>query len=249
MLALLALATIGVVHQDVASASASAPTIPASDVQGDMGAVGLVDQRGETVSSGDGTTQFFVRVPKDATCPGDSANDQWRLHSFLLPVGDDPLDIVFDSTGPVPAWSNNRWPLFEVATSTPMSSVMLPRNEAPGEPAPIGATPLVSFRVQAENQFPGGRYRLGLACTYFDQTTQYWDTLIDMTAVAPDGEPASLTFTLPEPTTIGSRESSNTLRIALVAIAASGLAYALLRHRAERPGRFASTPSPKEAPR
>lgn len=246
--AVLTAVAISMTSAGVASASATNPTVPDSEVSGDVGDVGLVNMRGETSSSGDGTTQFFVRLPKGASCPGDSANDQWRLHSFLLPEADDPLDIVFDSTGPVPAWSNNRWPLFADDTATPMSSVMLPRNDGPGEAAPVGATPVSSFRVQAENQFPGGRYRLGMACTYFDQTTQYWDTLIDMTAVAADGDPTTLTWTLPDPVTIGSSstQSTNALRIVLVVVGAAGLASAFLRRRADR---AAPTSNQKEASR
>lgn len=172
------------------------PTIPASQVRGDIGDVVLVDDTGTPLESGDGTTKFFVRLPPGASCPGDSASDQWRINSFLVPVDEDPLQLLFGSSGPEPPWTSGRYPLFNQDNGLAISLGMLRQNSSAGSPGLINQIPQTSFTMLALNNFAGGRYRLGIACTYFAQTTQYWDRQIVMTG-APNGQPNELTWTLP----------------------------------------------------
>lgn len=218
---------------DVASAAAP-PTVEPSQVLGDVGDVAIVGVDGTPITSGDGSTTFYIRLPDRASCPGDSANDQWRVSSFLLPVDEDPLDVQFGSTGPEPPWTANRWPVFAADTGLPIALAMLRRNEGYGEPGLVDATPLVSFRSLVDNAFPGGRYRLGMACSYFAQTTQYWDTEVVMGPG--NGDPAALTWTLPNPTVIEAKgsDSASGLRMVLAAIGITAIAYVVLRRRADR---------------
>ena len=173
------------------------PTVPDSMVQGDVGDVRLVNVDGRIVNSGNGATPFFIALPDGATCPGDSANDQWRAQSYLVPEGDDVLTLWFGSTGPEPPWESNRYPMFENQNGLPMSQMMLARNAAPGSPGLVEQSGETSFRVHAENDIVSGRYRIGIACAYFRQTTQYWDLVVDITA-ASDSDPKHLRWKVVE---------------------------------------------------
>jgi len=173
------------------------PTVPDARVQGDVGDVRLVNVDGRLVNSGDGATPFFIVVPDGATCPGDSANDQWRAQSFLVPEADDVLTLWFGSTGPEPPWEANRYPMFENQNGLPMSQMMLARNPAPGSPGLVEQSGETSLRVHAENDIVSGRYRIGVACAYFRQTTQYWDLVVEVTAGA-DNNPKQLRWKVVE---------------------------------------------------
>ena len=173
------------------------PTVPDSVVQGDVGDVRLVNVDGRIVNRGDGSTPFFIVVPDRATCPGDSANDQWRVHSFLVPEADDVLPLWFGSTGPEPPWEASRYPMFENQNGLPLSQMMLARNASPGLPGVVEQSGETSLRVHAENGIVSGRYRIGIACAYFRQTTQFWDLVIEVTA-ASDNEPTDLKWKVVE---------------------------------------------------
>lgn len=185
-----------------ATASATVPPpppVPVETVRGDIGDVVLTGLDGKLLTSGDGSTQFFVRLPKDSTCPGDSANDQWRVDSFLLPANEDPMDMVYTATGPEPPWTAGRYPLFATSDGLPISAQFLQRNSVVGKPGQILSIPVSSFAMVAENQFPGGEYTLGLICTYFNQPALYWDAGITISAAAADGDPTKLVWTLHPP--------------------------------------------------
>lgn len=169
----------------IGSASGSAGpvnTVDPSKVAGDVGDVVLIGLDGDPIRSGDGSTRFFVRLPEGATCPGDSVNDQWRVNTFLIPAAQDPLDVLFGSSGPEPPWTSGMYPLFDNSNNLPLVFSMLRRNTTAGRPGLIETVPETGFSVVADNQFPGGDYRLGIACAYFAQTTQFWDTAIKMSA-------------------------------------------------------------------
>lgn len=161
---------------------ATTPTVPTAQVVGDAGDARLVRSDGMLVNSGDGTTRFFIVLPDGAACPGDSANDQWRIQSFLVPEDDDLLGLWFGSSGPEPPWENDRYPMFNVANGLPLAQLMLRRNEVPGRPGLVEQIVETSFAVHAENGIRSGRYRLGIACAFFRQTTQYWDLVVDISA-------------------------------------------------------------------
>lgn len=166
------------------------PTVPDSQVAGDVGDARLVQYDGTLVNTGDGTTRFFIVLPDGATCPGDSANDQWRTHTFLVPEDDDVLGLWFGSSGPEPPWEDDRYPMFNVANGLPLAQMMLQRNDVAGRPGVVEQSVETSFAEHAENGIVDGRYRLGTACGYFRQTTQYWDLVVDISvdgSATPDG--------------------------------------------------------------
>jgi len=161
---------------------AATPTVPDAQVAGDVGDARLVQFDGALVNSGDESTRFFIVLPDRATCPGDSANDQWRTHTFLVPENDDVMALWFGSSGPEPPWENDRYPMFNVTNGLPLAQMMLQRNDVAGQPGIVEQSVETSFSDHAENGIVSGRYRLGVACGYFRQTTQYWDLLVDITA-------------------------------------------------------------------
>ena len=95
-------------------------TVDPSQVVGDAGDVVLIGLDGDPISSGDASTRFFVRLPEGAACPGDSVNDQWRVNTFLIPVAQDPLDVLFGSSGPEPPWTSGMYPLFDNSNNLPL---------------------------------------------------------------------------------------------------------------------------------
>jgi hypothetical protein len=241
---LLCLAAAAPVWAPSALAVADSPvnTVPADQVLGDVGDITLSGNDGKVVTSGDGTTEFFVELPDGATCPGDSANDQWRISTFLIPVGDDPLDILFGSTGPEPPWSGS-YPLFD-HQGLPMSFKMLRRNDSAGEPGLVEQLDPSSFRMIAENQVVAGRYRMGVACSYFTQTTQYWDAEIDISAAPSNVDPAGLTWSMPNVVApvADSESGSSSTALVIGAIAAAVLAALFFMFRRTNSSRTSKDP-------
>jgi len=166
--------------------SSTTPTVPVDQVRGDVGDVMIVDATGIVMNAGTGADRFFVVLPDGAACPGDSANDQWRAQTFLLPESEDVLEAWFGSSGPEPPWVGTRFPLFEASSGLPLSQLMLQRNDVAGAPGIIEQIGETSLAVQTENGLVAGRYRIGVACSFFRQTTQYWDLVVEITV---DGSP------------------------------------------------------------
>ncbi len=223
-----AVATSFLAVGSVAGSEGPVITVDPSQVAGDVGDVVLIGLDGDPISSGDASTRFFVRLPEGAACPGDSVNDQWRVNTFLIPAAQDPLDVVFGSSGPEPPWTSNMYPLFDNANNLPLVFTMLRRNATAGRPGLIETIPETGFAVVADNQFPGGDYRLGIACSYFAQTTQFWDTEIAMSA-AP-GVTWALLGTTPPPST-DSESSSQTWVLVSGAVGVAVLGVLMWRRR------------------
>ena len=213
-----ALATSALVVGSAAGSAGPVNTVDPSRVAGDVGDVVLIGLDGDPIRSGDASTRFLVRLPEGSACPGDSVNDQWRVNTFLIPAAQDPLDVLFGSSGPEPPWTSGMYPLFDNSTNLPIVFTMLRRNPIAGSPGVIESVPETGFGVVADNQFPGGDYRLGIACSYFAQTTQFWDTELTMSA-APDVE-WSVSVATPAPST----DSESSSQIWIWLLVAGGVA-------------------------
>jgi hypothetical protein len=157
----------------------------------DAGEVVVVDATNPSkeLTHGGSATKFSLRLPADATCPGDSAHDQWRVQSFLVPATDDPANLVY---GVVTPDGDGRWSLVDGETH-PFINVLTPENSQAGLPGQIGAIPAFSFVLFPPGTLPDGRYHVGIACTYFAKTAKYWDTELVMTT-SPDDVPGQLTW-------------------------------------------------------
>ena len=190
----------------------------------DAGAVVVTDAYKESkeVNHGGAATEFTVRLPAGASCPGDSANDQWRVQSFIIPAAEDPADIHYGAIGPEPV-GDGRYALFGVDT-TPFVHHLTVRNPAAGQPGVIAPLPPLSFAVVAGEHIPTGTYRMGVACTYFGATALYWETDVVLTEAA-DGSVGKFKWRLASaPANVGQSDDGSSQSLVVVAgIVAGGL--------------------------
>lgn len=164
------------------ASAADRPQLGSVESPIDAGSVVVVDERGSALSAGGSADLFTLRLPRGAACPGDSAFDQWRVQTFLVPVVDDPATLRYAVIGPDGA---NRYSLRNPNTS-PYIHQLTRSNSAPGAPGAIDPLPYFSLDVFEPGALPAGRYRMGVACTYFRETASYWDVEIAISADATD---------------------------------------------------------------
>lgn len=169
---------------------------PLTEPAVDLGSVTPVDAEDTTkmLPGGGSATVFGLQLPQGAACPGDSLNDQWRVQSFIIPVAADPGGVTYGANGPEGV---DQYALYEVNTS-PFTDILTRPNTTPGAPGVIAGIPALSFAVFPPGTLPDGTYRMGIACTYFRQTAQYWDTEVVVAASA-DDEPGQMTWRLSDP--------------------------------------------------
>lgn len=148
------------------------------DTPVDAGDIVIVNanNRRRPMTEGDSNTIFSVQVPEQASCPGDSANDDWRVQSFVIPAEMDPGALEYGALRPI---GENLHALYG-ADTRPYIQAFLGQNAGPGKPGQILAAPPLSFGVFPAGMLPAGTYRIGVACTYFRDTAKYWDTEIEL---------------------------------------------------------------------
>ena len=78
---------------------AARPASAAASRSGDAEAV-QANNRLRPFTEGTHESAFSLRLPRGATCPGDSMNDDWRVQSFVVPSTDDPGALRYMVTGP-----------------------------------------------------------------------------------------------------------------------------------------------------
>jgi MYXO-CTERM domain-containing protein len=181
---------------------------------------------------GGSSTPFTVRPPDGATCPGDSADDGYRVNSFMVPAGVAPTAITFDGLGPTPpafgAYETFREPLFDLETNS-FVSAQTADAEAPREPGTIINIPAFSFGVYTPGDVPAGRYRIGIACTLLNEITTVWDAEIVVDA-ASDDEPAGIRWRVDAPA--GAEDGTDAAApLAALAVAVLMGAFAIRRRR------------------
>lgn len=213
-----------------ASAGSPAPTLPDDPVRsGDAVVVAPANTGDELVAGGSGTV-FTLRLPEGSECPGDSRHDQYRTQSFLVPAGTDLGEIAYGVNDPV---GDNSWSLYKATDTSPYVDEGLPPNQGPGQPARIDPLPPFSFAEFPPGLLPDGEYTIGIACTYFRDTSNWWDVTIVIENDAADS-PAQLTWRVAgvstevaeEAITDAADSGSNTL--AIVGLTASVLVLVVL---------------------
>ncbi len=214
----------------------------------DAGAVGIydVDDPSTTLVEGDSNTVFTLRLPDGASCPGDSAHDDWRVNSFIVPATDDPGALRYGVIWPE---GDGRYALYG-ADTRPYSLVLTGQNATAGLPGRIVAPPPFTLGVFPAGTLTADRYRIGLACTYFRETAIYWDTELVMSD-DPDIQPGELRWRLADaPDTAGAgSDSGGTGSIGafpLVIVSAGALAALALFSLSRRHTRHRVPPLAKE---
>ena len=114
-------------------------------------------------------TPFTLRLPSGAECPGDSADDDYRVNSYMVPDSVDPLEVAYDGLGPTPnqARAGRRVPpaalrrQHDLLREHPDGRT----TENRATRASIQELPLFDFDVFTPGDVPAGRYHVGIACT------------------------------------------------------------------------------------
>jgi len=205
----------------------SASPVQASvDAPVDAGDITIVEvnNRDRPVSQGDSNTLFSVRLPTGATCPGDSANDDWRVQSFIVPLGMDPGALEYGALRPI---GDNLHALYG-ADTRPYIQAFLEQNGGSGQPGRILDAPPLSFGVFPAGLLPEGTYRIGVACTFFRDTAKFWDTEIVLSA-DPDVQPGELRWSVVDQagstTSAAEQDGSGNARWPFVAAASVAVAF------------------------
>ena len=213
-----------------------AVAVPAGAVSSSGRAV-IVDGAGSSsgLNEGGSATPFSLRLPRGAACPGDSADANYRVQSFLLPAADDPGAIRWHDIAPV---GKGRWALYDINTN-PYTQALTAKAEKLGGPGPIINIPSFNFAVFLP---PGlvvpGRYHIGIACSLYNVIVRYWVTDIAVFRVASD-RPAELRWRALDPAPAGSRSGSalSVIVVAVVVLLVAGIGGRRLLSREPRAGR------------
>jgi hypothetical protein len=219
---------IAIVSTLVGLAGAAA-SLPQPTRSGDVQVVEVADP-GKPLFEGGSTGSYAVVLPSGASCPGDSANDDYRYQGYLVPEGLDPATIRYNSVGPV---GTNEAALFRADTDALIDQFTI-ANDVPGEPGVLPPIPPLSFNSYVPGFVAAGNYRLGIACTYFGTTTNYWDIEVRISADASD-EPANVHWVvLSAPTKADSHSVSSTkvvvwLLAGVAVVVVGGVLFARLR--------------------
>ncbi|MBI4933215.1 MAG: hypothetical protein HY828_05015 [Actinobacteria bacterium] len=120
---------------------------------------------GQPLSSGTATTGFALAPPSGAACTGDSASDDYRIHSFMVPASVDPGTITYDADGPTPQslGSALRAPLFSTA-GTPFVNALTAVKTPTSPGGLLTGLPVISFGALVGLDVPPGAYKVGFAC-------------------------------------------------------------------------------------
>lgn len=202
----------------LAAAASLVPILAASPA----GAAPSPQNPGATISpsSGNSATSFSVNVPAGATCPGDSANDGWRVTSYMVPASVNPSTLTFDSNGPIPntfgtpgnTQADFRQPLYTATGGSPYTAGQTANAATPPGPGPIINIPAFSFGAFGDvpsgfGIYPG-EYNVGIACIVPTPggaaIDKYWNKTITVTNNPGDTGPAGIAWsvgTAPQPPT------------------------------------------------
>lgn len=185
------------------------PDPPNSDWDVEQLELLVVDASGAALDGGGSLTRFSVELEGEDECPGDSANDQYRVESYMVPVDADPTAISFTGFGPTPlrfrSYDDFQMPLHRLTGDGFAAEVTGQRTE-PGGPGPIRDIPGFDFGVYVptpgiegyDGGLPSGSYRTGLACTYAGRITNLWETTIEIRQ-DPADEPVGISWTVTGP--------------------------------------------------
>jgi hypothetical protein len=211
-------------------------TVAPASAQGERAGDAVVTVGGDPgtpLGAGGSATVFGLRLPVGASCQGDSAHDDYRVKSFLVPDGVDPGSLVFGELKPT---ADGAWSLWAESTD-PYVNGLTGQADA-GQPGPINNVPAFTFSVLFPGELAAGGYRIGLLCYHDDETTRYWDTAFVISADSAD-QPAKFRWTAPS--SGGSSSGSSTdigpwlIGGLIVVLVLLSFVWLAIRHRSPRP--------------
>ncbi|MFP5489385.1 MAG: hypothetical protein ACLGHQ_13905 [Acidimicrobiia bacterium] len=146
----------------------------------DAGDVAIVDPANPRLPlvEGDSTTAFTLRLPDDARCGGDSLNDGWRVHTFLVPESTDLSSMVYDANHPI---GDGNLPMRDINGRLYVHK-MTDVNPGPAQEAAIPPLPALTLAYWEPKDVPTGTYKVGVACAPASRVVErYWDATIVVT--------------------------------------------------------------------
>ena len=184
---------------------------------------------------GDSTSAFSLRLPEGAACPGDSANDDWRVNTFLVPADTNLDTLMYQALRPDgEAYRSLRYLDGDIYVME-----MTNANPGPGQPGLLTPIPPLTMAWWDAGTIPPGPYKIGVACTDAVGAVQrYWDTSVELTA-APEVDPGGLRWSVVDNPNAAPTEppsnSSTTWVILLVALVVVVGGVVVIRRRQRRP--------------
>lgn len=188
-------------------------------------------------SSSNSNNPFTISLPAGAACPGDSANDGWRITSYMVARSVDPATITFDSSGPIgnqygSPQSTFRQPLYDTTGSPYVAGQTAAATPPPG-PGPIVGLPSFSFNAFTDLPsgfgIPPGEYNIGIACILpvpgATPIDRFWNQTITVTTNNADPGPADISWvvgTVPGTPTIVATPGNQTCSVAVTPAASGG---------------------------
>jgi hypothetical protein len=215
---------------DRVSMAAPIDSVPVGPAERE-GALELVDAGGRPVAEGNSDSVFSVKLPADATCPGDTQHDQWRWWIFLAPEALTIDDVRLGVIGPE---NENSKSLYTTEQRYGADQFLLP-NSGPGQPGRFPTMPFYTWTGFPTDFFPNGNYRVVVLCSFFREPDRYWDTEVQLENTSTDGGSAAFRWTVlsaPDGAVdVTPRDPFNwkPLAGAGIALAAAALAFALWR--------------------
>lgn len=152
------------------------------------------------IGAGGSATPFTLSLPTRSACKGDSANDGYRVQSYMIPSTTNPGSVRFGSVGPQPKviGAGFRQPLFTVTTD-PYVNAQTANADHPGDPGYIINIAAFNFGVFKPGDIPPGTYNVGIACTRgpasATQTEKVWNAIFKISA-NPSDKPAGIAWSV-----------------------------------------------------
>jgi hypothetical protein len=178
-----------------AASGLGVPQVLAAEFAGTLGmATAGTGSAQQPLSSGGSATPFALVLPSGAACPGDSATDDYRVQTYMVPSTVSPGTLTFDPNGPSPqgVGADFRQPLFDTSGNPVVNRLT---DIATGT---ISGLPTFDFAVygpDGPDLVPAGTYNVGVACTLNLVLERYWNVQLVFTA-DPADEPSGITWTV-----------------------------------------------------
>jgi len=201
------------------STSAAGQSAPSGEDAGSAVVVDAINTDRE-LTEFDSTAAFRLRLPQGATCAGDSANEDYRVQTFLVPADTDLSTLKYRSRSPD---GNDLYRALKYVDGEVATQAVLNQNAGPGQAALILDPRLpFTFAHYGEGTFPPGRWSIGVACTPLDwNVDKYWNAEVLLEA-APDVVPGGLRIRVIEDTgSPASSESDSNLPVLPILLGAA----------------------------